>query len=311
VDFVARMGAGIALTIIKRRRKMIRQKILLIINPKAGPAQKFDIKSLAFKYIDSSIFDLTVNYTEYAGHAKELAQKAAENKYDIVAAAGGDGTVNEVGCGLVNTHTPLAILPCGSGNGLARHLGIPLKLEDAIKHINTGKHSTIDYMSINGELSFNVSGIGFDAEVAHSFATMEGRGMKNYIKAGLNNYLKSKNKIYRITANGKTQEYDAWMISLCNSNQFGNNAYIAPEATIDDGLIDVCILKKISLWQLPWLTYKLFNKRLASSSKVSYIKTSELCIETQGDMIVHVDGEPQFISSPIKVKIDGKLHIWK
>ena len=279
------------------------KKIWFIINPISGIGKKDILPGLIEDIIDPKKFSYKIKYTARPKHACEIAKQAVENKIDTVAVAGGDGSVNEVAGALIHTATTLAIIPVGSGNGLARHLKIPLKVEAALQVINDSKEIRIDTALMNGFFFLNVAGIGFDAVIAKKFATIGKRGFLSYIKLIGQEYIAHKEKEYVITIDGKEMTHDALFIAIANSSQFGNNAVIAPQANIQDGQLQLCIVKKLPLLSAPLAIYQLFNKKIEQSNYVSCLSGKSFTIQTEKPFC-HVDGEPVVIENEINATVD-------
>ena len=215
-----------------------KKRIIFIVNPVSGTSGKNFVLKLIEDYLDKTAYDHEVMKTEHVGHATELARQASEKGVNIVCAIGGDGTVNEVATGLVHTQTALAIIPSGSGNGLARHLRIPTDPLSAIKIINRGLTQPMDYGIVNGRPFFCTCGVGFDAFISQRFAESGKRGPVSYIENVLNSSLNYHPETYEldIVNNREGEEvhqiYKAFLISLANASQYGNNAYSAPSASV-------------------------------------------------------------------------------
>ncbi|HLR00652.1 MAG TPA: diacylglycerol kinase family protein [Sphingobacterium sp.] len=282
---------------------MYRKKILFIINPVSGGKRKSAFNKQVLEVLDLDAFDPTFQRTSRENHAYELAKKAIEKDYDAVVAVGGDGTINEIGAALSGTNMPLGIIPEGSGNGLALCLGIPLNESAAIRRINRFEIMEIDSGMINGHEFFNVSGMGFDANVSFSFAEENIRGPIGYLRSIINVLSKYKPSKYKITIDGKAFEREAFMISIANSPQFGNNAYVAPNASVTDGLLDVCIVHKFPFYILPRLIFHMFNRSADQSEYVEIIPGKEIKIERQEKGLVHIDGEPIELEEDINVQV--------
>jgi len=283
--------------------KYMKKKLLVVINPISGTGKQKGIEKILVNRLDSNMYDVEITHTEYAGHASEIAREAVKKNFNNLVVVGGDGTVNEVVKELIDTDITVGIIPCGSGNGLARHLGIPMNTKKAISSINTFVHKKIDTISINNEKCVNVAGIGFDALISYEFANMSKRGIVSYFKSVVKNYFSYKNQQFSIQNNGETKELKAFLFSIANSSQYGNNAYIAPDARIDDGLVDLVALKKPNLFQLPLLAISLFNKTIHKSSLCKVIEGSEFIINQVND-IAHIDGEPLKLGRTINVKVN-------
>ncbi|MCK4663925.1 MAG: diacylglycerol kinase family lipid kinase [Bacteroidales bacterium] len=284
-------------------------KILFIINPISGIGKQKSVEKNIKKYLDKNKYQSEIIYTKYAKHAIEISSKAANN-YKIIVAVGGDGSVNEVSRGLINSDTALAIIPAGSGNGLARHLKIPLKIIGAIKNINNGTCKEIDIIKLNEEFFVNVAGVGFDAHISHLFAEYGKRGRISYIKLINKEFINYQPQKYSIIIDEKEYIREAFLLSLANSSQFGNNAHISPMAKVDDGLIDLCILKKFPFYKTPDLAQKLFFKTIDKSKYIEIIKTKKLIIRNKELLKVHIDGEPITIKDDLNINVlQGALKV--
>jgi len=283
-----------------------KKRIRFIINPISGTRDKYYLESFFINYINHRNISYDIVYTEYGGHGCILAKEAVDKNYDAVVAIGGDGTINDVAQGLINTDTALGIIPNGSGNGLGRCLRIPLSIKRAIDIINTFHAVDIDTARINGLFFVSIAGVGFDAQVAEDFAQSKTRGFFAYFSIIVNKYFKYKPKTYRLTYDGKTHEKKAMMISFANSNQYGFNTIIAPQAKVNDGLIDVCIIEKIPLIEAPFMSLLLFLRRIDASKNIEIIKTSEIKITQNKKRIGHVDGDAVLFDKEIEVKVFPK-----
>jgi len=282
-----------------------KKKIIFIVNPKAGitPKSKVVIELLAGNIFPSSRFIPEVVFTEHAGHATEIAKDAVKRGVDIVVASGGDGTVNEVACAMVNTGIPMGILPAGSGNGLARCLGISMNYALALRTIIRGNTKLMDVATVNDMLYTSIAGIGFDAHVAQKFSETFIRGMLSYLQIILKEFGAYKPLTYKLTIDGKSMEKHALMIIFANSNQFGFNTRIAPDAKVDDGLLDICVLKKMPVMQLLNVGYHMKMGTKVKSGYVEYFKGKQISIENITDSMMNIDGEPKMINTPIKISI--------
>lgn len=275
--------------------------ILFIINPISGTVKKSGVEQLIKENLDAKKIVYRIKHTEYPHHATEIA-KQETNNYQIIVAVGGDGTVHEVGLGLINTNTILGIIPMGSGNGLARYLKIPMSTKKAILLLNHFKSKPIDTVKINDTHFLGAGGIGFDAHISYLFAKATKRGFITYLQLSVKEYFNYKEKEYQLTVDGKTFYKKAFLITFANSNQYGNNAFIAPNSVIDDGWISIVILKKFSLiYALP-LAIKLFTKTINSSKFVEEIKVKKVQIISPSKEI-HLDGEPLLIENTINIEV--------
>ena len=241
--------------------------------------------------------------TQYAGHAEKIAAAAAKEKVDIVVAIGGDGTINEIGRALIHTDTALGIIPCGSGNGLARHLQIPLEPKAAIDIINESSVACIDYGKINNIPFFCTCGVGFDAFVSLKFADSGKRGLLTYLENTLHESLSYKPETYEIENEEGTVKYKAFLIACGNASQYGNNAYIAPQASLTDGLMDVTILEPFTVLDVPSLSFQLFNKTIDQNSRIKTFRTKKIKIHRSKPGVMHYDGDPIMGGKDIEVEL--------
>lgn len=276
-------------------------KLRFIINPISGSRDNSNIAQLVKENLNLNKFQYDIFYTERKKHAIELSQKAVEEKIDVVIAVGGDGTLNECAQPIIGTETALSVIPRGSGNGFAHHLNIKQDVINCIKDLNNSTISEVDSCSANGKPFVNVSGVGFDAHIAHLFSKITVRGFSSYIKLVLKECILYPSKEYTIKFDNKQRKVDAFLISWANSSQFGNNAVISPESKIDDGYFEICIVKKLPRILIPILLFRLFNKSIQHSKYVEIIKCKEaqiLCDDGRS----HLDGETYNLGSEIKIK---------
>ncbi|MGQ1948509.1 diacylglycerol/lipid kinase family protein [Geofilum sp. OHC36d9] len=280
----------------------MRTKILFIINPVSGIGRQKNIEEIIHSELDLNKWSVDIAYTKYKGHALELSLAAAGN-YAIVVAVGGDGTVNETGRGLINSSTALGIIPTGSGNGLARHLEIPFKINKALEVISQAKLKAIDVIKINDYYSLNVAGIGFDAYISHQFANRKNRGPLAYMQLITKEFMTYKSSVYRVTIGDQTRDWDAFLISFANSSQYGNNVYIAPQARIDDGLIDVCLIRDFPKFTAPALLISMLDQSIDRNRYDLIVKSPKVIVEHTSDLLGHVDGEPVNLGKKAEVEI--------
>ncbi|MCF6241254.1 MAG: diacylglycerol kinase family lipid kinase [Bacteroidales bacterium] len=282
----------------------MKKKLLYIVNPISGAHKKKSIEQIINQSTDKKLFDCEIVRTQYAGHAFELAQNAVQQNYDIVAAVGGDGTLNEIGKALSGSDTAMGIIPKGSGNGLARYLKIPLSVSKAVKIINSLHYFQIDTVRINEFFYLNVAGIGFDAHIAHLFSKSKKRGFQSYAKLVLKEFRKYEGQNYRLIIDEqKFNTENTFMLSFANSSQFGNNAHIAPMAKINDGFIDVCILKKFPDFRSPEIILKLYTRSLIKSKYYEIYKAKKIELSSDIDLLGHVDGEPVYFGKKLQIEI--------
>ena len=272
-------------------------KIRFIINPISGTGKQKGIE----EYITKHLENFEIIYTKKVGDATRISKEAANENIDAVIAVGGDGTVNECLKGLVNTNTALGVIPCGSGNGFAYHIGMERTIEKAVKQLKNIRIEVIDSCTANGVPFVNVSGIGFDAHIANLFLTLTERGFINYVKLVLRE-LRYKAKEYTISYNNIERKVTTYMIAFANASQYGNDAKISPMADFQDGLIDFVILKEFPKWKIPFFLLKLATGKAHLSKHVEIIQCNKMTI-TGEDTLLHLDGEPFKASNPIKIAL--------
>lgn len=280
-----------------------KKRIVFVVNPISGTQGKRAILKWIDERINREIFDYTVMKTQYAGHAVEIAATAAKDNADMVVAIGGDGTINEIGRSLVHTNTALGIIPCGSGNGLARHLHIPMDPKAAIDLINNGERICIDYGKINNRLFFCTCGVGFDAFVSLKFADSGKRGLLTYLENTLHESLTYEPETYEIENEEGTVKYKAFLIACANASQYGNNAYIAPQASLTDGLMDVTILEPFTVLDVPSLSFQLFNKTIDQNSRIKTLRAKKIKIHRVKEGVLHYDGDPAMDGKDLEVEL--------
>lgn len=268
--------------------------MLFIINPISGKGKK---QKLAQQLLAKGY---KVLFTEYAGHAEKLAREATES---VVVAVGGDGTVNEVARGLVGSDKTLGIIPCGSGDGLARHLGLSHNIQRALATIERGECKRMDAAEVNGRLFFSVCGVGFDAEVSERFAKCGKRGLANYIKQGLKTWKEYRPERYTIEIDGVSIESDALFITIGNSNQWGNGAKIAPLADCFDGVLDITVVESFGAFALPGMAYRLMSGSLDKSPRVHCYKGRNIRITRSAEGPAHADGDWFTAPNTLEIKI--------
>lgn len=281
----------------------MKKKILFIVNPISGGRDKKKIPGLIEEFLNKDIFDYRISYTEKVEHGYMLAKAAVKDQYEIIVAVGGDGTVNEVAKAIINSKIILGIIPYGSGNGLARSLKIPLDIIGAIKCLNNLTVDTIDSASLNTHFFFNVAGSGFDAHISQSFASNKIRGFVGYVRTTfkeLRNYVP---QLYKINIDGKIIEKRAFIVSIANSSQYGNNAHIAPRADVKDGWLDVVVVKPIKWYKIPILASRMFTKTAESSKYVEIYKAKKIFIEREYEAAIHLDGEPRLEMKDLSIEI--------
>lgn len=282
---------------------MVKTNILFIINPISGGKQKLKIPALIDSCLDKDKFNANFSFTEYIGHAAEIAEEAANKNFDVIVAVGGDGTINEIAPIVMRLNKILGIVPFGSGNGLARFLKIPMDTKKAIQVINQLKTQVIDGATLNDRNFFNMAGMGFDAHISTVFASNKGRGLKGYIEMFLKEMNSYEPQTYLIEVDGKKYTKEAYVISIANSSQYGNNVHISPKSSLTDGLLDLCIVKPFSLFKLPVLAYQMLRKTTDQHDMVEIIRGKNIKITREKEDSIHLDGEPFFMGKQIEINV--------
>ena len=281
-----------------------KKNITFIVNPISGTKSKDALPLLVKQLIDDSLYECEIIKTEYAGHAAELASQCVNDHIDICVAVGGDGTVNEVARSLAHSETALGIIPCGSGNGLARHLCLPMDMKQALQVINAGKTDYFDYGVINDQPFFCTCGMGFDAYVSLKFAESGKRGLATFVENVLKEGLTYKPDTYIITDESGNHQYNAFLVACANASQYGNNAYIAPEASMQDGLLDVIIMEPFNIIEAAKVGFDLFAKTLKSNKHIKTFQARSIHIHRNESGAVHFDGDPTKMGTDIDVRIE-------
>lgn len=280
-----------------------KSKILFIVNPISGIGKQKKVEKAVELFLDKDKFDYQISYTSYSHHATAISIAAVLTEYDTVVAVGGDGSINDCVKGLIYTDVHLAIIPTGSGNGLARCLNIPLSVEEAIKTINSLKTTKIDSIRLNETIYASIAGVGFDALIAKEFEKVQTRGFQAYLKLIIQNYAVYKQRSYRLSIDDKEIETQALFISFANSNQFGFNTEIAPKASLDDGLIDVIIVKKPPLPMLLLTAQQLFLHNFDRSMYVETYQAKKIILHNDSPIDVNIDGEYKEFTTDLQFDI--------
>jgi diacylglycerol kinase (ATP) len=282
---------------------MPKERIAFIINPRSGSNNKKDIPRMINEQLNPDVYEPLIWFTEARAHATELAVKALNDGIKKIIAVGGDGTINEIAGKLLNTDAALGIIPCGSGNGLARHLKIPLDTVAAIRLLNKSRIMKMDSGNVNGKAFFCTSGIGFDAHIGKLFADKVKRGFQTYITTTISEFFNYVPVVYRLLINGERSETKAFFITFANTSQYGNDAFICPDANVEDGFLDICILRPFPKYTVIDIGRRLFSKSIQGSKYMERIKAKELIIETDQETIMHLDGEPFIAGKRLEIKV--------
>lgn len=286
----------------------MKSTLLAIVNPKAGVLRdKSKLLADFVKLFENQSSDFTrfeFVESEGPGHATLLAKKAADSGIGLCLAVGGDGTMNEVAQGLLFSQTALGIIPLGSGNGLARHLGISMEARKAFIQMLRGKNHLIDSGLANEYPYFLAAGIGFEGTVAHEFAKQKSRGFSQYILSAIKAYFSFKHLNLCWELDGKTETFHVFTMALANGSQYGNNAQISPISSIHDGWLNRAVVSYFQFWQGPGLFYKLMTGRLKDGPIYSNKSFHKITISTNFDLIGHVDGEPVNFRNQLNCQIN-------
>lgn len=276
------------------------KRVIFVINPISGTHSKAQLPDLIKSEVSGG-FSVEIAQTACKGDGTRIAAEAAASGYDVVVAVGGDGTVNEVACGVRDTQTALAILPIGSGNGLARTLGVPMNLNKALQLINTAAPVSIDYGMVDDHPFFCTCGTGFDAIISHRFAQQKKRGLITYIKTMFPTYATYKPQHVVIDGEGIHVDTRAFFVTVANAGQWGNNAYVAPQADLQDGLLDICIMSRMPVYEIPIAVFNMFTHRMDKDLFMTTLRAPKVSIARDEAGPFHFDGEPNI--SPAKVEV--------
>ncbi len=281
----------------------MKKRIAFIINPISGTGNSKRLPDIIQKNLDLSQFEHRILFTKGAGDATKLAEQCVEECLDAVIAVGGDGTMNEIAKALIHTDTALGLIPAGSGNGLARHLNIPINVTKAIQALNHSEAIKIDYGLVNERPFFCTCGTGFDAYVSMEFAKAKKRGVMTYLEKMVTSYRNYKLQTYRLHGEEIDFNNKAFLITFANASQWGNNAYIAPQASVQDGLLDVSVMSNFPDIAIPTVLLQLFTKNIHKDLFVNTFRTKEITLYREASGPFHLDGEPYEEGEEIKIKI--------
>jgi len=287
---------------IPKEKNAMVLRYLFILNPMAGVGGRRDFLQLIEKACLEKKVKFKILFTRSPGDARKIILKKFE-KYDIFVAVGGDGTMNEVASALAGTTGIMGLIPAGSGNALGRELGLSLNPEKAIYQLLEGHTTRIDTGLVNGRRFMNVCGVGFDSHIARCFEKSTSRGPMPYFKAVMKEFFRYKPETYTVEADGKITSHTAFVMTLANTSQYGNNAFIAPGANVTDGLLDFSALRPFGFFGGLSLGFRLFNKSIDRSGLSISFKTKSVVIKGE-NLNFHVDGEPVKNSKPLHITID-------
>ena len=278
----------------------MKKRLLAIVNPISGVGRQKKIESLLNANLDHDLYDHQVRYTEYIHHGTELARQGVQEGFDVIVAVGGDGSVNDVISGMHGSDAVLGIIPCGSGNGLARCLNIPLMPAWAIRVLNQDNSGRIDTILLNDRFFIaSIAGVGFDAFIARLMKSAKVRGFSAYLNFILREYPSYEPKDYHLVVDGREYDRKAWFTTFANSNQFGYNAAVAPQAKLDDGLIDISIVDKIPIEHVAITGQLLYANHFELSQHVEMLKAHEVWVSGNVDKWVNIDGEGENVGTEL------------
>ena len=281
-----------------------KSKIIFIINPIAGIRSKRSLDRKIDQFFSEKNYVFSKLYTEYPSHAMELAKQAVKEKPGLLVAAGGDGTINEIACALINTGIPLGVIPLGSGNGFARHFNLPLNIKKALKLLLSGTILSVDVGYMNGKPFFCTAGIGFDAETGYYYRNFNHRGFIAYALSFARVFSWYRSKEYILEIDGERYDFRAFFITIANISQFGYNFYVAPHASTLDGAFDVVVVKRFPKWKASFIAFRSFFGTIDTSQYVWHkLARNVKIISPAGEKFIHIDGEAGILSGELEYQI--------
>lgn len=291
----------------------MKKKMLVIVNPISGIGRQKKIERLLKDNLNQDIYDYEVRYTERIHHGKDIARQGVDEGFDVITAVGGDGSVNDAIAGIYGSDVTLGIIPCGSGNGLARCMKIPLSPVLAIRVLNQDNSGLIDTITLNNNFYIaSIAGVGFDAHIARLMKSAKLRGFSAYLNLILREYPTYEEKDYTLVIDGKELRRKSWFTTFANSNQFGYNATVAPQAKLDDGLIDISIVDKIPIEHIAITGPLLYANHFELSQHVEMFKAHDIWVAGNTDKWVNIDGEGENVGNELHfVNQQQSLHILK
>lgn len=275
-------------------------KTLFLVNARSGARRGWDVSALIREHGSQPH---EIRPCERKEDLDSVVDQAARDGFDVVYAVGGDGTVHEVAKRLIGKPLALGILPTGSGNGFARHLQLPMEPRACLRSCGERRIATIDTALVNGTPFLGTMGIGYDAMIAERFAASTVRGFKTYFKIGFGAFFDYKAAEYEVTVDGQPFRRRAFCIAICNSSQYGNNATMAPQASVTDGILDVVMIEDVSMLGAMLLLPRLLNRTIDRSSKVTIVRGKEIVIRRAAAGAAHLDGEPVTLPETMRVEV--------
>lgn len=279
------------------------RKYYFIVNPISGGRSKSSAIKTLIEVMNENRIEYGIGWWEKNVSVADLVKEGIEKGFKTFVAVGGDGTINQVAREIINSDFELGIIPFGSGNGFARHLGIKGHLDDHIKFLLKHNVKKIDTGMCNGQFFVNVSGIGFDAHVSHKFANTEGRGLVNYAKVSIIEAKNYQEELFELEIDGQRYDEKAFLISIANGSQWGNEFYIAPDAELNDGRLRCCLLKKPPLIAIPGLIKRFLTGEIAESKYYRDLPFQRLKVKREKAGPVHLDGEPVWMGEDLEFEV--------
>lgn len=270
----------------------MKKHIRFIVNPISGTKSKDNLASEVSNTLDKNKFDFSLAFTEGPRHAVQLAEAASNDKVDVVVAVGGDGTVNEVASALVHSETRLAVVPYGSGNGFAMHLGLGRNPQKALSFLNDTKELLIDSCTVNEHFYVNLAGVGFDARVAYELNNSKTRGFQAYFKNSFQQGIKYKNQEYQIQYDDEEKVEGKFLsVTVANASMFGYNFTIAPNADLSDGVLDVVHIKDAPKYRYFANMHRYLNRSILKTPLTHLRFAKKISVKSNEPVYYHIDGE--------------------
>jgi YegS/Rv2252/BmrU family lipid kinase len=288
-------------------------RLCFIVNPRSGRHQRHArLQPMLRQFVADRRLNAEIVLTQGPGHATALAREAVEAGCDRVVAVGGDGTMNEVAQAMLHSRAALALVPCGSGNGLARHLGLPASHLEALELAadESAGVKLLDTGSAAGRPFFNVMGFGLDADVSRRFNKLIRRGLPAYARTAFAAFVQRRSEFCTIVSGSRTESLEVLLVTVANSEQYGNGAVIAPGARVDDGQLDLIAVRPVGLWAAAFLAGRLFLGNLDKSSRVRRFRGARFEIERPAPGLIHTDGECHAAGAKVDVVVlPGSLRV--
>lgn len=282
----------------------MQKHVHVIINPLSGGKNKSFIPELIRRGLSDMGWNISYFITHSETETIERARLSVDEKVYAIIVVGGDGTINNIARFIAGTDVFLGIIAFGSGNGLARYLGTYGSVNRMLDIIRKGNYKALDSGWINNRFFINVCGVGFDAHIGKLFAEAGSRGLKTYAKLTLREFARYSSKHYTMHVDGISHSLQAFMLCVCNGPQFGNNVFIAPEASPVDGLFHITAIHDFPRWKTPWIAGAILRKRHASHPNFTLWKGKNIIIECDEPSMVNIDGEPVYMEKRLQIRLE-------